>query len=67
MKKMRNVNQSKARKNNHEEKFESMVKEYQEAKTLLDSMDDGSDEQLQQQRLCDSLFAKAEKFFTQHN
>lgn len=67
MKKKRNVNQSKARKNNHEEKFESMVKEYQEAKTLLDSMDEGSDEQQKQQRLCDNLFAKAEKFFKQHN
>ena len=67
MKKKRNVNQSKARKNNHEERFESMVKEYQEAKTLLDSMDEGSDAQLKQQRLCDSLFAKAEKFFKQHN
>lgn len=67
MKKKRNVNQSKVRKNNHEEKFESMVKEYQAAKILLDSMDEGTDEQLKQQRLCDNLFAKAEKFFKQHN
>lgn len=66
MKKNREKHQKKAWKNGHEAKFEQMVGEYQNAKAMLDSMKVGTNEYSQHQKHCDSLFAKAERFFKQH-
>ncbi|WP_070963438.1 hypothetical protein [Vibrio sonorensis] len=52
----------KVRKISFEEKFEKMVEEFNAAKLLLDSLEAGSAEHSKQQKLCDSLFAKAERF-----
>ena len=40
----------KTQKNNFEERFAAMVKEYQEAKGILDSMAEGSSEYLAQKK-----------------
>ncbi|EGQ9299311.1 hypothetical protein E4T16_22925 [Vibrio parahaemolyticus] len=52
----------KTQKNNFEERFAAMVKEYQEAKGILDSMAEGSPEYLAQKKACDKLFANAEQY-----
>jgi hypothetical protein len=39
-----------------------MVKEYQEAKEILESMTEGSSEYLVQKKACDKLFANAERY-----
>ncbi|UQA52542.1 hypothetical protein [Vibrio sp. ED002] len=52
----------KTQKNNFEERFAAMVKEYQEAKEILDSMTEGSSEYLAQKKSCDKLFANAERY-----
>ncbi|OCP85249.1 hypothetical protein [Vibrio parahaemolyticus] len=52
----------KTQKNNFEERFAAMVKEYQEAKGILDSMAEGSSEYLAQKKACDKLFANAERY-----
>jgi hypothetical protein len=39
-----------------------MVKEYQEAKEILESMTEGSSEYLAQKKACDKLFANAERY-----
>ncbi|WP_417762847.1 hypothetical protein [Shewanella sp.] len=67
MRKKRDSSQSKTRKNYHDAKFEQMVSEYNDAKAILESMDEGSVEHIKQQKYCDTLFANAEKFFKQHN
>ncbi|KXF82650.1 hypothetical protein [Enterovibrio coralii] len=56
----------KAWKSGYEARFEQMVGEYQSAKALLDSMTKGTPEYAAQEKLCDSLFANAERFFKQH-
>ncbi|CAH0528683.1 hypothetical protein [Vibrio hippocampi] len=53
---------SKMSKNAFEERFSYMVQEYQQAKEVLDSMDEGSSEYAKQKVHCDKLFAKAERF-----
>lgn len=52
----------KTQKNNFEERFAAMVKEYQEAKEILDSMTEGSSEYLSQKKVCDKIFANAERY-----
>ncbi|EGR2894715.1 hypothetical protein ACSTIZ_07710 [Vibrio parahaemolyticus] len=52
----------KTQKNNFEERFAAMVKEYQEAKEILDSMTEGSSEYLAQKKVCDKIFANAERY-----
>ncbi|EGQ8038598.1 hypothetical protein DX888_24495 [Vibrio alginolyticus] len=52
----------KTQKNNFEERFAAMVKEYQEAKEILDSMTEGSSEYLAQKKTCDKIFANAERY-----
>ncbi|EJG2022812.1 hypothetical protein BS026_RS05405 [Vibrio parahaemolyticus] len=52
----------KTQKNNFEERFAAMVKEYQEAKEILDSMTESSSEYLAQKKSCDKLFANAERY-----
>ncbi|CAH1542320.1 conserved hypothetical protein [Vibrio rotiferianus] len=52
----------KTQKNNFEERFAAMVKEYQEAKEILESMTEGSPEYMAQKKLCDKLFANAERY-----
>jgi hypothetical protein len=56
----------KARKNINEAKFERMVSEYHAAKDVLESMEKGTAEYDKQSKHCDSLFASAERFFTQN-
>ncbi|MGR5299707.1 hypothetical protein [Vibrio alfacsensis] len=52
----------KTKKNNFEERFAVMVKEYQEAKEILECMSEGSSEYMAQKKLCDKLFANAERY-----
>ncbi|WP_154179689.1 hypothetical protein [Vibrio furnissii] len=53
---------SKMQKNNFEERFAVMVKEYQDAKEVLESMTKGSTEYVAQEKLCNKLFASAERY-----
>ncbi|ABU69520.1 MULTISPECIES: hypothetical protein [Vibrio] len=62
MKKLVRKSSKKIQKNNFEERFSSMVKEYQEAKGILDSMTEGSSEYLSQKKACDKIFANAERY-----
>lgn len=62
MKKLVRKPSKKIQKNNFEERFSSMVKEYQEAKGILDSMTEGSSEYLSQKKACDKIFANAERY-----
>tara|TARA_Y100000588_G_scaffold130842_1_gene143387 strand:- start:270 stop:470 length:201 start_codon:yes stop_codon:yes gene_type:complete len=62
MKKLVRKPSKKIQKNNFEERFSSMVKEYQEAKGILDSMTEGSSEYLSQKKACDNIFANAERY-----
>ncbi|MFB9134684.1 hypothetical protein M1D72_12190 [Vibrio sp. AK197] len=52
----------KIQKNNFEERFALMVAEYHKAKEVLDSMEEGSSEYLMQKKVCDKLFANAERY-----
>ncbi|PFG58583.1 hypothetical protein ATG66_1137 [Vibrio sp. ES.051] len=54
----------KAWKNGGEARFAQMVKEYHNAKENLASMPEGTAEYTKQKKHCDSLFANAERFFT---
>ena len=54
----------KVRKANFEEKLEQLVLEYREAKEILDSLTEDSDEYLSQQKKCDKLFANTERFIS---
>ncbi|EGQ9234415.1 hypothetical protein F8Y91_18050, partial [Vibrio alginolyticus] len=56
----------KTQKNNFEERFSMMVKEYQEAKETLESMEVGSKEYMVQNRLCDKLFSNAERYINKN-
>lgn len=56
----------KAQKNNFEERFAAMVKEYQEAKEVLESMTEGSSEYLTHKKFCDKLFANAERYINKN-
>lgn len=56
----------KTQKNNFEERFAAMVTEYQEAKEVLDSMAEGTSEYITQQKVCDKLFAKAERYINKN-
>ncbi|EDP59555.1 hypothetical protein [Vibrio sp. AND4] len=62
MRKPARKSSKKTQKNNFEERFALMVKEYQEAKENLDSMTEGSPEYLVQKKVCDRLFANAERY-----
>lgn len=66
MKKKNNKFQKQAWKNSGEARFEQMVGEYQRAKAELDAMEKGTPEHAAQQKLCDTLFSNAERFFKQH-
>ncbi len=50
------------KKNNFEERFALMVEEYNKAKEVLDSMEEGTSEYMTQKNLCDKLFASAERY-----
>ncbi|WP_131912400.1 hypothetical protein [Celerinatantimonas diazotrophica] len=52
----------KNQKSNFEERFASMVSEYHKAKEILDSMVEGTAEYVKQKKICDNLFASAERF-----
>ncbi|CAH0535111.1 hypothetical protein VST7929_02772 [Vibrio stylophorae] len=56
----------KAWKNVHEARFEEMVGKYHQAQKELAAMEAGSEAYAKQKKLCDSLFASAERFFSQH-
>ncbi len=56
----------KTQKNNFEERFAVMVKEYQEAKEILDAMTEGSSEYITQKKVCDKLFASAERYINKN-
>ncbi|MBF9002409.1 MULTISPECIES: hypothetical protein [Vibrio] len=56
----------KTQKNNFEERFAVMVKQYQEEKEILESMVEGSPEYINQKKLCDKLFANAERFINRN-
>ncbi|MCR9345330.1 hypothetical protein, partial [Vibrio alginolyticus] len=56
----------KTQKNNFEERFSMMVKEYQEAKETLESMEEGSKEYMVQNKLCNKLFSNAERYINKN-
>ncbi|MCE0496086.1 hypothetical protein [Vibrio salinus] len=56
----------KIQKNNFEERFTVMVKEYQEAKEVLESMAEGTSEYINQKKICDKLFANAERYINKN-
>ncbi len=56
----------KTQKNNFEERFASMVKQYQEAKEVLESMEEGTSEYITQKKVCDKLFANAERYINKN-
>ncbi|ELP5726844.1 hypothetical protein QTV44_000017 [Vibrio vulnificus] len=62
MKKPTRKSSKKIQKNNFEERFNVMVAEYQEAKSILDSLEQGTSEYAEQKKLCDKLFANAERY-----
>ncbi|CAM2886261.1 MULTISPECIES: hypothetical protein [Vibrio] len=66
MRKRRDKVAKKAWKSGYEAKFEQMVGEYHSAKETLETMTAGSDEFKAQEKLCESLFSSAERFFKQH-
>ncbi|MFM2478161.1 hypothetical protein [Celerinatantimonas sp. MCCC 1A17872] len=60
-KKVKNT-KNKNKKNNLEERLTFMVTEYQEAKSVLDSMSEGTSEYANQKKICDKLFNSAEQY-----
>ncbi|CAM2758688.1 hypothetical protein [Vibrio mytili] len=56
----------KTQKNNFEERFAVMVKSYQDAKEILDSMVEGTSEYITQKKVCDKLFANAERYINKN-
>jgi len=56
----------KTQKNNFEERFAVMVTEYQAAKEVLDSMAEGTSEYITQKKVCDKLFANAERYINKN-
>ena len=66
MKKAARKSNNKTQKNNFEERFALMVKQYQEAKEVLESMEEGSSEYITQKRVCDKLFANAERYINRN-
>ncbi len=56
----------KTQKNNFEERFAVMVKEYQEAKEILETMTEGSSEYITQKKVCYKLFASAERYINKN-
>lgn len=56
----------KTQKNNFEERFAVMVKEYQEAKEVLESMAEGTSDYITQKKICDKLFANAERYINKN-
>jgi hypothetical protein len=66
MKKPVRKSNKKTQKNNFEERFSLMVKQYQEAKEVLESMEEGSSEYITQKRVCDKLFANAERYINRN-
>ncbi len=56
----------KVKKNNFEERFALMVEEYNKAKEVLDSMEEGTSEYMAQKKLCDKLFANAERYINRN-
>lgn len=56
----------KIQKNNFEERFAVMVKQYQEAKDVLESMQEGTNEYIAQKKVCDKLFASAERYINKN-
>ncbi|QXO16477.1 hypothetical protein [Vibrio ostreae] len=52
----------KIQKNNFEERFAQMAAEYQAAKEVLDEMAEGTSEFVAQKKVCDKLFASAERY-----
>lgn len=53
---------SKSKKNNVEDRLTQLVTEYQEAKGILESIPEGTSEYANQKKLCDKLFANAERY-----
>lgn len=62
----RSKSSKKTQKNNFEERFAVMVKEYQEAKEVLESMEEGTSEYTTQKKVCDKLFANAERYINRN-
>ncbi|MEF1309601.1 hypothetical protein QTO01_05775 [Vibrio mytili] len=56
----------KTQKNNFEERFAVMAKSYQDAKEILDSMVEGTSEYITQKKVCDKLFANAERYINKN-
>ncbi|ENM5724337.1 hypothetical protein V4V56_000242 [Vibrio mimicus] len=52
----------KTQRNNFEEQFSVMVTEYQAAKEVLDSMEQGTPEYMNQKKICEKLFSNAERY-----
>ncbi|WP_162047976.1 hypothetical protein [Vibrio taketomensis] len=57
---------SKMSKNHFEERFAQMVGEYNAAKEELATLEEGTAEYIKQNKLCEKLFASAERFINSH-
>ncbi len=53
---------NKTQKNHFEERFANMVKEYQDAKDVLESLEKDTSAYNTQKKICDKLFANAERY-----
>lgn len=53
-------------KNNYEDRLEQLVKEYREAKEMLESYIEGSAEYKAQDVVCEKLFAKTQNFINRN-
>lgn len=66
MRKPAKKSSKKMKKNDFEERFAFMVGEYQKAKEVLDSMEEGTSEYVTQKKTCDRLFANAERYINKN-
>jgi DNA-binding ferritin-like protein (Dps family) len=66
VKKQNKNSKKKMQKNNYEDRLEQLVKEYRDAKEILESYVDGSAEYKAQEVVCDKLFAKTQNFINRN-
>ncbi|NVK24562.1 MAG: hypothetical protein HWE10_06520 [Gammaproteobacteria bacterium] len=66
MKKQNKNFKKKTQKNNYEDRLEQLVKEYRDAKQILESYVEGSTEYKTQEAVCDKLFAKTQNFINRN-
>jgi DNA-binding ferritin-like protein (Dps family) len=66
VKKQNKNSKKKMQKNNFEDRLEQLVKEYRDAKEILESYIEGSTEYKAQKAVCDKLFSKTQNFINRN-